>query len=88
MLSSDHEGFGLVIVEALCNGLPVVSTDCESRPRDILGDGQLGTLIPCGDADALARAIAVALRAPLDPYRLIERGESFPARTASSATSN
>jgi len=77
VLSSDYEGFGLVLVEALCNGLPVVSTDCESGPREILGYGEFGTLVPCGDADALAGAIAAALSAPPDRDRLVERGQVF-----------
>lgn len=77
VLSSDFEGFGLVLVESLLSGVPVVSTDCESGPSEILGDGEFGTLVPCGDADALAGAIAAALRAPPDRERLIERGRIF-----------
>lgn len=77
VLSSDYEGFGNVIVEALSFGLPVVSTDCPSGPAEILQGGRFGRLAPVGDAPALACAIAEALDAPVDRDALIRRAADF-----------
>jgi glycosyltransferase involved in cell wall biosynthesis len=63
-LSSNFEGLPTVLVESLALGTPVVSTDCESGPREILRNGMLGDLVPVNDAAALARAIARALDRP------------------------
>ncbi|WP_306120532.1 MULTISPECIES: glycosyltransferase [unclassified Roseitalea] len=62
VLSSNWEGFGNVIVEALAAGVPVVSTDCPSGPAEILSDGDYGRLVPVGDPGAIARAVAATLR--------------------------
>ena len=66
-LTSRWEAFGLVLVEALALGTPVVSTDCPSGPREVLSDGRLGTLVPVGDVSALADALEKALAARREP---------------------
>ena len=70
VLSSDHEGLPNVIIEALALGTPVVSTDCPSGPREILGAALRDCLVPVGDAAALARAVECALAAPPDVSRV------------------
>lgn len=77
VLSSDHEGFGNVIVEALSFGLPVVSTDCPSGPAEILDGGRFGRLVPVGDVAALSRAMKEALVAPVDRQLLRARAADF-----------
>ena len=67
VLSSDSEGFGNVIVEAMHAGLRVVSTDCPAGPTEILDCGRFGTLVPCRDPDRLASAIGAALDAETHP---------------------
>ncbi|WP_010631894.1 glycosyltransferase [Sporolactobacillus vineae] len=52
VLSSDFEGFGLVVVESLARGLPVVSSASEG-PNEIIRDGYNGWLFPCGDSKML-----------------------------------
>jgi glycosyltransferase involved in cell wall biosynthesis len=77
VLSSNHEGFGNVIVEALEHGVPVVSTDCPSGPREILCDGKYGRLVPVGDAMALADAMKTELSASPDQEALKDRARNF-----------
>ena len=57
VLPSNLESFGIVIVEALACGLPVVSTDAPFGPREVLDGGKYGTLVPVKDHEALAKAM-------------------------------
>lgn len=62
--SSQWEGFGVALVEALALGLPVVSTDCAHGPAEILGNGKFGALVPVGDHEAMAQRLLAALDNP------------------------
>lgn len=77
VLSSAWEGFGIVLVEAMACGTPVVSTDCVAGPAEILEDGKYGRLVPVGEAEALAEAILATLDDPLAPEFLRARAADF-----------
>lgn len=77
VLSSAWEGFGNVLVEAMVVGTPVVSTNCESGPAEILAGGEYGQLVPVGDADAMAKAIAHALATPAAAEHLKAHAMTF-----------
>ena len=75
VLSSDYEGLGIVVIEALAAGVPVVATDCSVNMAMLL-EG-IGTLVPVGDAGALANAMGEILTRPCDVAALRERAALF-----------
>ena len=78
----DVEGFGIVILEAALQSVPAVATRCGGIP-DAIAEGQTGLLVPPGNPQAMADAIADLLR---DPARLQELGENARRRTLADFT--
>lgn len=75
-VASRTEAFGMVVVEALAHGLPIVATAC-TGPTEILDGGHFGRLVPIGDASALAAGIDTALADPGAPEPRFERAARF-----------
>ena len=84
VLSSDFEGFGNVLVEALAVGLPVVSTNCETGPSEILADGKYGLLAATGNPQSISTCIESVLseEKKFHSDELIRRANDFSPENA------
>jgi glycosyltransferase involved in cell wall biosynthesis len=70
-LPSFVEGLPLTLIEAACMGIPTVASNSKGC-REVIVDGETGLLVPPGDADAAARALAEVLGSPERARRLGE----------------
>jgi len=71
----DTEGLGVVLLEALEFGLPLIASDAGGIP-DIVRDGKTGLLVPPDDAGALAEAILRVVEDPAAARERVERGRA------------
>jgi glycosyltransferase involved in cell wall biosynthesis len=74
--TSQWEGFGIVLLEAMLAGLPIVATRVSAVP-EVVADGETGILVPPGDDTAVAAALAGLL---VDPGRAVDLGLAGLAR--------
>jgi glycosyltransferase involved in cell wall biosynthesis len=88
VLSSSWEGSPNVIPEALGCGCPVVATDCPNGPREMLQGGLYGTLVPPGDAAALADGILTVLDKRPDKGLLRRRASDYSVAASAEAYLN
>lgn len=73
LLTSQSEGFGMVILEALSFGVPCVSYDCPSGPRDMIDDGENGFLVPFDDFDKLEEAVLSLMQDDVKRSQIADR---------------
>jgi glycosyltransferase involved in cell wall biosynthesis len=74
--TGETEGLGVVLIEAMGYGKPVIATSAGGIV-DVVSDGETGLLVPPGDAPALADAIRTAMDNPEDMAEIADRGTVF-----------
>jgi len=79
VLPSAWEGFGNVVVEAMACGTPVIVSNCDYGPREIVGDAasgtQAGLIVEAGNISALAEALDRLLSSPQLRNACIQQGQ-------------
>lgn len=82
LMTSRNEGFGLVVMESLFNGCPVVAFNCNYGPGAMIQEGVNGKLVPVQNVDALAKAIIELFDHPKQHQAMVEQAsESMQAFT-------
>ena len=76
LLSSDYEGFGRVLVEAMICGCPIIAADCPVGPREVLENGRSGYLVNDNQPQTLAKAMVYLLSRPNLQQQLIQAGRT------------
>lgn len=65
VLTSDHEGFPMVLIEAIMRGVPLIAMDCDFGPREVIQPGVNGWLVPFDDLDGFRHVIRGICRGDL-----------------------
>lgn len=81
VLSSIYEGLPTVLLETLACGIPIISTNCETGPKEILAGGKYGSLVKIMDSKALANKMIFSARnkelIKKNSSDLLERAKKF-----------
>ena len=70
IMTSQSEGFGLVLLEAMQCGLPCIAFDCPYGPREIIKDGENGFLIPYDDDSLFIEKLTYLMEHPEERERM------------------
>jgi glycosyltransferase involved in cell wall biosynthesis len=74
-----HEGFGIVLLEAMAHGLPIVTTDVVGISNEIM-DHNAGIIVPSKDPEAIAKAVNILLSDPLKLQKMGMNGRELIER--------
>lgn len=77
VMSSNYEGFPMVMIEAMACGLPVVAFDFKCGPKDIISDGENGLIIQNGDIMALAEGMMKLMGNTQDRKRMSQNARKI-----------
>ena len=77
LMTSDTEGFGMVLIEAMYYGVPCISFDCPISPKEVILDA--GVIVPCFDEDMYAKEV-------VDLYLDKERMSSLQSKAVKRAS--
>ncbi|MDZ7787691.1 MAG: glycosyltransferase [Halofilum sp. (in: g-proteobacteria)] len=83
--TSQWEGLGIVLIEALACGTPVVAMNCPSGPAEVLDHGRYGTLVSLGDTAGFTDALAHAITSEIKPDASQAWAHKFTTSAAATA---